>query len=101
MKDYHDLRLKDDVLLLACVFETSRDESINYFQLDPTYYLSAAGYSKDEMLRFPDVNLKLISDIGQYQFVESTVRGGVSMIFKGYAKVYNNLFKSYDAKKAA
>ena len=53
------------------------------------------------MLRFPDVNLKLISDIGKYQFVESTVRGGISMIFKGYAKVYNNLFKSYDAKKAA
>ena len=45
MKDYHDLPLKDDVLLLACVFETSRDESINYFQLDPTYYLCAAGYS--------------------------------------------------------
>ena len=45
MKDYHDLRLKDDVLLLACVFETSRDEFINYFQLDPAYYLSAAGYS--------------------------------------------------------
>ena len=101
MKDYHDLRLKDDVLLLACVFETSRDEFINYFQLDPAYYLSAAGYSQDEMLRFPDINLKLISDIGQYQFVESTVRGGVSMIFKGYAKVYNNPFKSYDAKKSA
>ena len=31
MKDFHNLHLKVDVLLLACVFETFRKESINPF----------------------------------------------------------------------
>ena len=40
MKDYHDLYLKVDVLLLACGFETFRKESMNSFELDSAYYLS-------------------------------------------------------------
>ena len=58
MKDYHDLYLKVDVLLLACVFETFRKDSINYFELDAAHYLSTPGYSWDAMLRFTDVNLR-------------------------------------------
>ena len=41
------------------------------------------------MLRFTDVDLKLISAIEKYQIVESTIKGCVSMIFKGYAKANN------------
>ena len=35
MKDYYDLYLKYDVLLLAGVLENSRTESINSSELDP------------------------------------------------------------------
>ena len=34
MKDYHEMYLKVDVLLLACVFETFRKESMDSFELD-------------------------------------------------------------------
>ena len=60
MKGYHDLHLKVDVLLLACMFETFRKESINSFKLGPAHYLSIPGYSKYVMLRFTAFNLKLI-----------------------------------------
>ena len=40
MKDYHNLYLKVDVSLLACVFETFRKESLNSFELDSAHYLS-------------------------------------------------------------
>ena len=50
------------------------------------------------MLRFKNVNLKLISDFAKYQFVESVTRGGIFMIFKFYAEAYKFL-KSYDANK--
>ena len=34
MKDYYEMYLKVDVLLLASVFETFRKESMNSFELD-------------------------------------------------------------------
>ena len=63
LKDYHDLHLEVDVLLLACVFGTLEKESIKSFELDSAHYVSTPGYSWDAMLRFTDVNSKLISDI--------------------------------------
>ena len=46
------------------------------------------------MLRFIDVNLKVISDVAKYQFIESTIRGGISIICKGYAEA-NNKFLNH------
>ena len=43
MKDYHDLSLKVDVLLLAYVFENFKSESIDSFEFDPAHYLSTPG----------------------------------------------------------
>ena len=57
MKNYHNLYLKFGVVLLACMFETCRKESINSFEVDPAHYLSTPGYRGDAMLRFTDVNL--------------------------------------------
>ena len=39
------------------------------------------------MLRLTYVNLKLISDIEKYQFIESTIMGGIYIISKGFTKV--------------
>ena len=73
MKDYHDLYSNVGVLLLACVLETFRKESINSFELDLAHYLSTPGYSWDIMLKFTDVNF------------------GISMICKGHAEAKANL----------
>ena len=100
MKGYYDLNLKVDALLLACMVGTFRKESINSLELDPAHYLSTPGYSWDAVLRLKDVNLKLISDIERYQFVESIARGAISMICKGYAQVNNKFLKSYNANKS-
>ena len=53
----------------------------------------------DVMLRFTNVNLKLILDIEKYRLVESLIRGGISMICKGYAEANNKFLKSYDINK--
>ena len=82
------------------MFGTFRKESINSLELDPAHYLSTPGYSWDAILRLKGVNLKLISDIEKYQIVESTARGGVYMICKGYAQVNNKFLKSYSANKS-
>lgn len=51
------------------------------------------------MLRFTDGDLNFISDIKKYQFVERVIRGGIYMIYKGYAKANNKFLKSYDPNK--
>ena len=56
IKDRHDLYL--EVLLMICAFETYGKECINYFELNPTLFLSTSG-----LQRFGDVDLKLISYI--------------------------------------
>ena len=50
MKDYHDLYLKCDVLLLADVFEKFRNNSIKNYGLCPGHYLSAVALSWEAML---------------------------------------------------
>ena len=68
-------------------------------ELDPVHSLSTAGYSFDAILSFTDVNLKLMSDIEKFQFTETTIRDGISLICKGYAEVCNKLLKSIDTNK--
>ena len=50
MRDYHDLYLKCDVLLLADVFEESRNNSLKNYGLCPNHYLIAPSLIWDAML---------------------------------------------------
>ena len=81
MKDYHDLHLKVDVFLLACAFENSRKELMNSFELDSAHYLSTLGYSWNAMLRFSNLNLKLVSVIEKYRLIASILKVYISMTF--------------------
>ena len=69
MKDYHDLYLKCDDLLLADVFNKFRNNS-----------LSALGLSQDAMLKMTKIRLELIPDSNMYLFFEKGTRGGTSYI---------------------
>ena len=85
MKYYHHLYLKFDVLLSTDVFGIFRIESINFFESDPSHYLSTPGYSWDAILGFTD----------------GGIRGGedISMICKGCIKANNKFQISYDPSK--
>ena len=60
MRDYHDLYLLTDVLLLADVFEEFRKVSLTHYKLDPCHHFSAPGLSLQACLRMTDVHLELI-----------------------------------------
>ena len=51
MKDYQDLYLKFDILLLANVFEKFRNNSLKNYGLYPSHYFSAPGLSLEAMLK--------------------------------------------------
>ena len=57
MKDYHDLYLKCDVLLLADVFEKFRNSRLKNYGSCPSHYLSVQALSWDAMLNMTKVQL--------------------------------------------
>ena len=89
LRDYHDLYLKTDVLLLADVMENYRNVCIKNYGLDPMWYYTAPGLAWDAALKISGVNLKLLTDPNMYLMVETGIRGGISTITKRYAKAIN------------
>ena len=97
--DYHNIYLKSDVLLLADVWENFREVCFTNYKLDANYYYTAPSLSWDAMLKLTKVELELITDIEQYLFIESGIRGGMSQISKRYAKANNDKIKEYEKTK--
>ena len=76
MKDYHDLYLKCDILLLA-VFKKFRNNSLKNYGLCPSHFLSAQVLSWDAMLKMAKMELELIRDPDMYIFFEKCTRGRI------------------------
>ena len=93
-KDYHDLYLKCDVLLLADVFEKFRNNSLKSYGLRPSHYLSGPVLTWDTMFKMTKIELELIPDPDMYIFFEEGTRGGISYIFNRYIKTNNKYLKS-------
>jgi hypothetical protein len=99
MRDYHDLYLKTDVLLLADVIENFRKVCRANYGLDPMWYYTAPGLAWDACLKLTEVELDLISDPNMYLLVERGIRGGISTITKRHAIANNKYMTNYDPKK--
>ena len=89
MRDYHDLYLKSDVLLLADVFENFRDLCLKNYELNPAWYYTAPGLAWDAALKRTKVELELFADREMLDMFEKGIRGGVSSIMHRYGKANN------------
>ena len=49
--EYHDLYVKSDTLLLSDIFENFRNTSLNIYELDPVYFVSAPGLAWQACLK--------------------------------------------------
>jgi len=99
MRDYHNLYLMSDVLLLADVFTNFRKMSMKYYELDPAHYLTLPQFGWDAMLLKTGTELELLTDMSMYEMYESGIRGGISYISHRHAKANHPGLKSYDDKK--
>ena len=57
-EDFHNHYLRKDVLLLADVFEQFIFTCLKHYDLDPCYYFSAPGLSRDAMLKMAEIMLE-------------------------------------------
>ncbi len=99
MKDYHNLYLKTDVLLLADVMTEFRKTCKKAYGLEAFHYYTSPGLAWDAMLKFTKVELDLLSNADMYLMVEKGIRGGVSSIMKRYSRANHKGLDDYDPKR--
>ena len=96
LKDYHNLYLKTDVLLLADAFEQFRDFFLRHHQIDPCYCFSAPGLTWQCGLKYTGIELELLTDYDMLQMFEKGIRGGFSGVLGSrYVKAYNKYTPNY------
>ena len=99
IRDYHDLYLKSDVLLLADVFENFRSTCLRHYNLDPAHYYTSPGLAWDACLKETGQELQLLHDYDMLMMFEKGIRGGISHISKRYAEANNKYMENYDPDK--
>ena len=62
IRDYHDLYLKSDLLLLADAFESFRQTCLQHYSLDPAHYYTSPGLAWDACLKETGQSLQLLHD---------------------------------------
>ena len=100
IRDYHDLYLKSDVLLLADVFENFRKTCMEHYQLDPAYYFTSPHLAWHACLKTTGQSLELLHDYDMLMMFESGVRGGITHISKRYAEANNPYMNNYNPNEA-
>ena len=73
--EYHDFYIQSKTLLLADVFEESRNMYLKIYQLDPAKVFSACRLSWQVALKQTNVKLNLLIDINMLLMVEKGIRG--------------------------
>ena len=88
--------LKNDILLLACVFEKFIKVSVNEFGIKPLYCVSLPGYTWQPGLKYTGNNSQTLRDKGMILLLENNIRGGNSSV-KGdrYVKSDENKMTLY------
>ena len=99
IRDYHDLYLKSDVLLLADVFENFRATCLKHYNLDPAHYYTSPGLAWDACLKEIGQELQLLHDYDMLMMFEKGIRGGISHISKRYAEANNKYMANYNSDK--
>ena len=99
LRDYHNIYLLTNVLLLAKMFKNFRDVYPQHYGLDSAHNFTSPGLSWQAALKMTDIGLDLLTDIDQHLFIREGIRGGVVMISHRYAWANNPGLENYDASK--
>jgi hypothetical protein len=86
-REFINLYLKSDVMLLADCFEKFRDFIMKNYMLDPCHLYSVPGLTWQAGLKFTGTKLDLLGNIDDILFFEKCIRGGISgVVGSRYAK---------------
>ena len=99
LREYHDLHVQSDILLLADVFENFRNRCLEIYELDPTKFLPAPGLVCQAASKKTKVKLDLLTDVDMLLMIKKGTTGGICHSIYRYAKANNKYMKDCDKKK--
>ena len=95
--DYHNLYLKTDTVLLACVVEEFRKLCYDTYSLDSAQYFTSSHLSIDAFIKLCRADLHLLTDREHLEMAEIMIRGGVASIFsKRFFRANNKYMNSFN-----
>ena len=96
IKEYLDTYLKLDICLHADIFNVFRNTIWDKFEIDCSKYITSCSLSLDLMLKYTGVKIELIKDISIFDFVNSSILGGICIASQNIADDKNGVISSCD-----
>ena len=96
IKEYLDIYLKLDICLQADIFNVSRNCIWDKFEIDCSKYITSCSLSLDLMLKYTGVKIELIRDISIFDYVNSSILGGICIASQNIADDKNGVISSCD-----
>ena len=96
MRDYHNLYVQVDSLLLADCFEKFRNMCLKHYDFDPCYFASTPALALEACLKKTGVEIELLTDIDKILMNEEGIRGGITQAIRKYASANNKYMKKYN-----
>ena len=96
IKEYLDIYLKLDICLQADIFNVFRKTIWDKFEIDCSKYITSCSLSLDLMLKYTEVKIELIRDISIFDYVNSSILGGICIASQNIADNKNGIISSCD-----
>ena len=77
LKEYMALYLLSDICLLADVVQAFRKNSLDEYQMDPAFFVSAPQLAWNALLKHIDSPIPLITDPEIYLMIQPNIQGGI------------------------
>ena len=96
IKQYLDIYLKLDICLQADIFNVFRKCIWDKFEIDCSKYITSCSSSLDLMLKYTGVKIELIKDINIFDFVNSSILGGICIASQNISNDKDSVISSCD-----
>ena len=96
IKEYLDIYLKLDICLQADIFNVFRNCIWDKFEIDCSKYITSCSLSLDLMLKYTGIKIELIRDISIFDYVNSSILGGICIASQNIADDRDGVISSCD-----
>ena len=96
IKEYLDKYLKFDICLQTDIFNVFRNCIWDKFEIDCSKYITSCSLSFDLMFKYTGVKIELIRDISIFDYVNSSILGGICVASQNIENDKNGVISSCD-----